>query len=282
VLCPLLVTAIALDLFADVAAYALSFSQVEVLVMILHRHYIQVKIHFDIYIRLPGRNLLVNRDLSAYNLGSDRVLPKERKIKIAKEKIARDDLFLSGSLALDLVNTEMIVRRKKHDILSSPEDLAQWWQAALAHHLEHEDIVGDGTPIAWTFDLLEEVKKFRQSLRSLCTGLVEEQTTTPPDLTMLNQILALGYQSVQAMSQGEIIAVYRVYDPQKGRVLLPIALSALWLLTEAERQRLHKCKNDRCILFFYDTSKGGTRQWCSLGCLNRSRSIYHYQQRKNG
>jgi predicted RNA-binding Zn ribbon-like protein len=199
-----------------------------------------------------------------------------------EEKIAGEALFLSGSLVLDLVNTEMIVRRKKQDLLSSPDDLAQWWQAALAHHPEHEEIAGDGTPFAWTVDLLEEVKRFRQSLRSLCSGLVEEQSTTQPDLTMLNQMLALGYQSAQATPQGEIIADYRVYDQQKGRVLLPLALSALRLLTEEERQRLHKCKNDRCILFFYDTSKGGTRQWCSLGCLNRSRSIRHYQQRKKG
>lgn len=202
-------------------------------------------------------------------------------MKRAKEKIAGDALFLSGSLALDLVNTEMIVRRKKQDVLSSPDDLAQWWQAALAHHPEHDEIAGDETPIAWTFDLLEEVKRFRQSLRSLCTYLVEEQTITPPDLTTLNQVLSLGYQSVQATPQGEIIAVYRMYDQQKGRILLPIALSALRLLTEAHRQRLHKCRNDRCIFFFYDTSKGGTRQWCSLGCLNRSRSIHHYQQRQH-
>jgi predicted RNA-binding Zn ribbon-like protein len=199
-----------------------------------------------------------------------------------EEKIAGDALFLSGSLALDLVNTEMIVRRKKRDLLSSPDELAPWWQAALAHHPEHEDIVGEGTPIAWTSDLLDEVKRFRQSLRSLCSGLVEDPPIAPPDLTVLNQMLALGYQSAQVTPQGEIIAVYRVSDQQKGRVLLPIALSALRLLTEAERPRLHKCKNDRCILFFYDTSKGGTRQWCSLGCLNRSRSIHHYQQRRNG
>src|SRR5258708_38616106 len=112
-----------------------------------------------------------------------------------------------------------MVRRKKQELLSSPDDLAQWWHAALAYHPEHEEIAGDGTSIAWTVDLLEEVKRFRQSLRSLCRGLVEEQSTTPSDLTMLNQMLALGYQSAQATPQGEIRAVYRVYDQQKGSVL---------------------------------------------------------------
>lgn len=201
---------------------------------------------------------------------------------MTEENTTGDALFLSGSLALDLVNTEMVVRRKKRDVLSSPDDLAQWWQEALAHHPDHEKIADDGTPIIWTSELLEEVKRFRQSLRSLCSGLVDDPPTAPPDLTVLNQALALGYQSAQATPQGEIIAVYRVYDQPKGRVLLPVALSALRLLTASERQRLHKCKNDRCILYFYDTSKGGTRLWCSLGCLNRSRSIHHYQRHQKG
>ncbi|GCE31947.1 RNA-binding protein [Dictyobacter alpinus] len=200
---------------------------------------------------------------------------------MTNEKSFKDDRFLSGSLALDLVNTEMIVRGKKQDLFTSPDDLAQWWQVACAYHPEHENIVGDGTPFVWTTELLEEVKAFRQSLRLLCTGLVEDPLITSPDLTMLNQMLALGYQLAQVTPQGTIMAIYRVYDEQKGRILLPIALSALRLLTEGERSRLHKCKNDRCILFFYDTSKGGSRQWCSLGCLNRARSIYHYRQQRS-
>ena len=189
-------------------------------------------------------------------------------------------LFLSGSLALDLVNTEMVVRRKRQDVLTSPDALAQWWQEALLQHPEREYVEGETTVINWTSDLLEEVKRLRQGLRTLCTHLVEEQAATSEDLEGLNQILSLGYQAVQPTARGTLMAVYRVHDQPKGSILLPIALSAFRLLTEGERQRLHKCKNDRCILFFYDTTKSGTRQWCSLGCLNRSRSVSHYQQMK--
>ncbi len=191
-----------------------------------------------------------------------------------------DALFLSGSLALDLVNTEMVIRGKKRDVLSSPDDLSHWWQEALAHHPERERVEGETLAINWTPELLGTVKRFRQELRTLCTHLVEEQVATTEDLEVLNQVLSLGYQSLQQTAQGTIIAVYRVHDQQKGRILLPIALSAFRLLTEAERQRLHKCKNERCILFFYDTTKSGTRHWCNLGCMNRSRSIHHYQQIK--
>jgi Conserved protein containing a Zn-ribbon-like motif, possibly RNA-binding len=168
----------------------------------------------------------------------------------------------------------------ERDVLLSPDALSHWWQEVLAHHPERERVEEEASAISWTPELLAEVKRLRQALRTLCTHLVEEQAATPEDLEVLNQVLFLGYQSVQQTAQGAIIAVYRVHDQQKGRVLLPIALSAFRLLTEGERQRLHKCKNERCILFFYDTTKSGTRQWCSLGCLNRSRSIHHYQQIK--
>jgi predicted RNA-binding Zn ribbon-like protein len=127
---------------------------------------------------------------------------------------------------------------------------------------------------------LEAVKRVRQTLRTVCTHLVEEQVVTIEDVEMLNQVLSLGYPSLQQTAQGTVIAVYRAHDQKKGSILLPFALSAFRLLTDGERQRLHKCKNERCILFFYDTTKSGTRQWCSLGCLNRSRSIHHYKQIK--
>ena len=208
-------------------------------------------------------------------------MTKERTVSETKARgTASNALFLSGSLALDLVNTEMIVRGEKRDVLSSPDGLSRWWQEALAHHPERERVEGEELAINWTLELLETVKGVRQALRTLCTHLVEEQVATAEDLEALNRVLSLGYQSLQQTAQGAIMAVYRAHDQQKGKILLPIALSAFRLLTEAERQRFHKCKNERCILFFYDTTKSGTRQWCSLGCMNRSRSIHHYQQIK--
>ncbi len=118
-----------------------------------------------------------------------------------------DALFLSGSLALDLVNTEMIVRGKKRDVLSSPGELSYWWQEALAHHPERERVEGEEQAINWTPGLLEEVKRVRQALRALCTHLVEEPVATTEDLEALNQVLSLGYQSLQQTAHGAIIGV---------------------------------------------------------------------------
>lgn len=196
------------------------------------------------------------------------------------QQSATEGLFLGGSLALDLVNTEMVVRGKKHDVLSSPDALARWWEEAYKQHPENDIVREAGEPIAWKSKLLDDVKTLRTGLRTLSTHVVERQMVEEADLKPINDILALGYSSLERTEQGNVKSVIQLRNPEEGNVLLPIAISALQLFTESDWQRLHKCRNDRCTLFFYDTTKSGTRHWCSLGCMNRSRSIRHYQETK--
>lgn len=193
---------------------------------------------------------------------------------------ASEALFLSGSLALDLVNTEMIVRGKKHDALASSDALAAWWKEACKQNSESQFAVEE-EPIVWNVELLTAVKAIRANLRKLASQVVQKQAVDEEALEPLNAALALGYPSLQKTEQGTVIQVMRLRDAKIGPVVLPIALSAFRLFTEADWQRIHKCKNDRCILYFYDTTKSGTRQWCSLGCMNRSRSVRHYRETKN-
>ncbi len=190
---------------------------------------------------------------------------------------AMDYLFLSGVLALDLVNTEVIVRGKRYDLLATPEDVAVWWQQARAHHPEAEQVRANTETVIWSAQLLERIKRVRAAIRTVCTNLVERQSVDVEALTTLNTILAMGYPALQTTSGQEMSAVYRPRDDDQGAVLLPLALSALHLLTRADRHRLHHCNNERCILFFYDTTKSATRQWCSLACMNRARSLQQYR-----
>jgi predicted RNA-binding Zn ribbon-like protein len=89
----------------------------------------------------------------------------------------------------------------------------------------------------------------------------------------------MGYPALEIDSE-EMIPIYRTHQEEQGAILLPFALSALQLFTQTEKHRLHQCKNDRCILFFYDNTKSSTRQWCSIECMNRARSLQHYQHVK--
>ena len=50
-------------------------------------------------------------------------------------------------------------------------------------------------------------------------------------------------------------------------------------LLELDRDRIRACAGHDCVLHFYDTSRAGKRQWCSMaGCGNRAKARRHYER----
>lgn len=67
---------------------------------------------------------------------------------------------------------------------------------------------------------------------------------------------------------------------EREDLFVPLAESAATLFTRVDRKRVRKCA--RCVLHFHDTSKKGTRRWCSMQlCGNRLKvAAYAARQRK--
>ena len=139
---------------------------------------------------------------------------------------------------------------------------------------------GEEETTRWSPELLEALKHLRAVLRRLFIELIEQRPVPTGELEELNRVLALGYRILEMGPGSQLIPVYQTTEPRSGAILLPIALSALHLISESERNRLHKCSNDRCIALFYDTTRSATRHWCSPECMNRARSIRQYQRTK--
>jgi predicted RNA-binding Zn ribbon-like protein len=110
-------------------------------------------------------------------------------------------------------------------------------------------------------------------------GAAEGRSPAEVDLEAINRILRDGYVALEPDPSGVVRAVNRHADPGPAALLFPIARAAVMLLTERDLSRLHRCGNERCVLLFYDTTKSGTRRWCSLGCMNRARSARRYRER---
>lgn len=178
-------------------------------------------------------------------------------------------VFRGDALALDLVNTEMIVRRKPTDLLNEPSDLADWWQMAGAQH-------GLETRFSAAINEVDfiQTKRLRAALRGLFTSTVENRLPTETDLETLNAVLRACYLQAELLPNGMLAGVQRT--DRLHPLLMAAAFSALELLTSDER--LRKCKNEHCILMFRDTTKNARRFWCSPACQNRARSAEHYHQ----
>jgi predicted RNA-binding Zn ribbon-like protein len=199
----------------------------------------------------------------------------------SSQKEASDErkqfVFLGGNLALDLVNTEIMVRGKKVDQLVTTQDATLWWEMAQQKypqaiqkrgHREYSE-----PPIA-------ALHALRQELRLLFEALIAQQPVHENQLKELNTILREGYYTLEVTPQGKVAAVYRTRDNQGGEALLAIAHAAMNLITTQDLSRLHACQNERCMLLFYDTTKSATRHWCSVACTNRARSLENYREAK--
>lgn len=207
-------------------------------------------------------------------------MTQARKKTPEGQQVSTPFLFVGEVLALDLANTDILLRGKKRDFLNTVEDARQWWREASLQHPDRDVVRGEAETTVWNNSLLANLKRLRDALRRLFTALIERRAVDEGDLEELNQVLALGYQSVELGAQGKLTANYRTTEPAYGAVLLPIALSALHLLTQGEPARLHRCANERCVGLFYDMTRSATRQWCSTACMNRARSLHHYRQAK--
>ncbi|WP_232524336.1 CGNR zinc finger domain-containing protein [Nocardiopsis gilva] len=50
---------------------------------------------------------------------------------------------------------------------------------------------------------------------------------------------------------------------------------------ERAADRIRRCEGDHCVLYFFDTSRNGTRRWCSMAvCGNRAKAQRHYRKGK--
>lgn len=186
--------------------------------------------------------------------------------------------FRGENLALDLVNTEIMRRGKRADLLATPQDVAHWRRAASHHHIGLN--TEETGALVYDTALLNALTSLRAALRGIFSALVEEQTPTLEDLNVLNGVLKTGYPALDLTEQGDLLYSYHTTDTRKGPLLLPIALAASYLIESGERKRLHRCGNESCIQLFYDTTKSATRRWCSLGCMDRARSAQRYKEAK--
>jgi len=183
-------------------------------------------------------------------------------------------VFFGDVLALDLVNTEVILRGKPRDLLATPEDVGHWWHTAQRHYPDM-DVVDASGVVGVDSAALVALKGLRRALRGIFGALADGTTPTSADIDVLNNVLRTGAHALILTSSGAVQPVYRA-QPGAASILFAIALSALQLARDGERQRLHRCSNDRCVLLFYDTTKSATRRWCSVGCMDRARSAKRY------
>jgi len=69
-------------------------------------------------------------------------------------------------------------------------------------------------------------------------------------------------------------------DAALDRMLWPVALSAVGLLTSGDLSRIRQCGGDNCGWLFLDTSRNRSRQWCAMNDCGNLAKVRRFRQRQ--
>lgn len=198
--------------------------------------------------------------------------------------------LLGGLLCLDFVNTvDPRFGPRRREFLNDYAQLIEWSrhvnvlneaQATTLRRVlrDHPDA---GHPVhTKAIDL-------RESLYDLFRLTMRGQNVRVSDLEMLNSWLERALSKRRLRADGTHLAWGwdELSEDHLDRPPWPVVLSAAELLTSPERLRIRACPGDDglCGWLFLDTSKAGTRQWCSMrGCGNRAKARRHQARVKSG
>jgi len=192
-------------------------------------------------------------------------------------------LFVGNHLALDFLNTRPVQNGEPMELLSDFGALLRWFQAA---RLLSSDAVtrlqqrpGESTASRRTLDAM---RQFRERLRKEILAWEAGAEVHRETLEELNRLMAAHPMLSKLRAAGSIPSLETWFEPRQPQDLFaPLAHGAAKLFVEADRNRVRKC--GQCVLHFYDSSKKGTRRWCSMQlCGNRLKvAAYAARQRRS-
>ncbi|HSB80426.1 MAG TPA: ABATE domain-containing protein [Candidatus Methylomirabilis sp.] len=190
-------------------------------------------------------------------------------------------LFVGNHLSLDFVNTRPVMNGQPVELLSDWNALLRWFRAAdLVSEKEMETFVRQWEKRAEAGACLDRLRTFRESLRATALRLKSGEGPASGTVAEINRLLRaypmfLELRRTPARVEGQKRFELRRPDDLIG----PIADAAAEMLVALTPARVRKCET--CILHFYDTSKNGTRRWCSMQiCGNRSKVAAYAERRR--
>lgn len=189
-------------------------------------------------------------------------------------------LFVAGQRALDFVNTEIMQEGRPADLFASTADLRHWLREAGVINRPEEDDLKAAEEGAEASLLLHDARKLREALRSMAEALAHERPIPAASLKAINDQLLVLRESSQIRSEHGQYRLEMTSGPFRPRqALARVARSAAELLANGRLNRVKKCGNPACILYFLDTTRNHARQWCSMAsCGNRMKVTAFYRR----
>jgi predicted RNA-binding Zn ribbon-like protein len=203
----------------------------------------------------------------------------------AKAKLTSDwkngFLFVGNQLALDFLNTRPVQDGEPLELLPDFKALLRWFQAAgLLTPRQRASLQEQWEGSARARRTVEVLRGFREKLRNEAISWENGGSLQRTMVEELNQLMADHPMLFRLKKSKRAASTEMWFAPRQPEDLYaPLAHSAAMLFAHADRNRVREC--GQCVLHFQDTSKKGTRRWCSMQlCGNRLKvAAYAARQR---
>jgi predicted RNA-binding Zn ribbon-like protein len=189
-------------------------------------------------------------------------------------------LFVGNRLILDFLNTKPVLADGPTELLLDTHALERWLIASGFSATSGEKrVLRNLLHSAAGEQFLEELIAFRERLRAAVLRM--ERGVAPADqfIKEVNDRLLQHPAHTSLRKHGGTIVRESLFDPRKPSDLwTPIVDAAAELLAETDRSRIRKCES--CVVHYFDTSKKGSRRWCSMNICGNKLKVAAYQRRK--
>jgi predicted RNA-binding Zn ribbon-like protein len=191
-----------------------------------------------------------------------------------------DFLFVANRRILDFLNTRPVLAQGVTELLPDFHALERWFIAAgIVSSIRAKRLLQSwrNSPEAAAF--LEELLAFRERLSD---AVVRMEGGSAPSDEFIREMNARLLQHPSTMvlckREGRIVRE-PLFDPQRlADLWTPLLDDAAVLVSDPETHRLRQC--EACVVHFFDTSKKGSRRWCSMNICGNKLKVAAYQRRK--
>ncbi|MGV9554764.1 CGNR zinc finger domain-containing protein [Streptomyces sp. NPDC003401] len=190
-------------------------------------------------------------------------------------------------LALDLLNTRWMRDGSLQDLLTGTDGLAVW---LAANGLDGRFAADEAT--------LRHVLRARDALRAAVDGTGGNGTDGEgaggegggaADAAGTAVPPGPAHEVDAVLEHGRVRPTLTPEGPGERAEFADAAWGPAWLaardyleLLSTAPDRIRRCAHEACVLHFFDTSRNGTRRWCSMAaCGNRAKASRHYARTKD-
>jgi predicted RNA-binding Zn ribbon-like protein len=181
---------------------------------------------------------------------------------------------------LDLLNTKPVLADGPTELLPDVCALERWLIASgVVTSPKTKAIVRGWRHSTEAAAFLDQLIAFRERLREAVVRIENGSSPTDVFLAEVNSLLLQHPRHTSLHKRDGKVIRETLFEPRNPTDLwAPIIDATADLLAEKESSRIRKCES--CVVHFFDTSKKGSRRWCSMNICGNKLKVAAYQRRK--